>query len=132
MSVRLPQTLKICLSTLLAALLIGMQNIDEYAQQLGSRHPELIELSQALRSICRYSGLPQWFAWQKDLYSTDDAEPEEEPFSYDEANIDPQEEAHDLPSDDSVQPAPASTVKKENQSPDIKKTDKNKKCKCGR
>ncbi len=117
------QPLKICLSTLLAALLIGMQNIDEYTQQLGSRYPELIKLSEDLRSVCRYTGLPQWFDRQKEVYSQEDAASEvHEPFAYDKSDIGSPQEADTRPSDTSAQPAPAPQIKKENQSPDIRKS----------
>ena len=64
----LPQPLKICLGTLLAALLIGLQNIDEYARKLEALHPNLLGLAEDLPEICRLSGLPQWLDWQKQLY----------------------------------------------------------------
>lgn len=64
----MPHSLKICLGTLLAAVLIGLQNIDEYARQLEMKTPQLRGLAEDLRLICRSTGLPQWFNIQKNLY----------------------------------------------------------------
>ena len=100
---RLSQPVKICLGSILAAFLIGLQNIDEYAQQLESKYPEQMELPEMLRSISRYTGLPQWFELQKDLYTSLGAsEGEEEEFPNNEPDFQITEEAEEEP-----EPAPA-------------------------
>lgn len=99
---RLPQPVKICLGSILAAFLIGLQNIDEYAQQLESKYPEQMELPEMLRNISLYTGLPQWFELQKDLYTSLGAsEGVEEEFPNDEPDFQITEEAVEEP-----EPAP--------------------------
>lgn len=114
MSVRISQPLKICLSSLLAALLIGLQNIDEYAQQLERRFPELMETAEALRFACRYTGLPQWFALQRKLYSfSDNAAEELAPYPFADAEgFEPTEVGDKLDPAPEVQPVPAAPVVK--------------------
>ncbi|MDO5470872.1 MAG: hypothetical protein Q4F38_06185, partial [Akkermansia sp.] len=70
MPIKLPQSLKICLGTGLAALLLGLQNINEYTQQLESYDPELNEQAATLNRLAHSTGLPQFFAWQKELPNT--------------------------------------------------------------
>ncbi|MBR6575793.1 MAG: DUF459 domain-containing protein [Akkermansia sp.] len=75
----MPHSLKICLGTLLAAVLIGLQNIDEYAQQLEMKAPQLSGLAEDLRQICRCTGLPQWFNIQKNFYNSWGESAQQEP-----------------------------------------------------
>lgn len=82
MPFKLPQSVKICLGTGLAALLIGLQNINEYTQQLESSCPEQHNAATALNKAAHYTWLPQWFQYQKDTFAgfsilwTPSAEPE--------------------------------------------------------
>ncbi|MBR3927171.1 MAG: DUF459 domain-containing protein [Akkermansia sp.] len=69
MPFKLPQSVKICLSTGLAALLLGLQNINEYSQQLESAYPELHETAAALNAAAHRTYLPQWFCTLKDSFS---------------------------------------------------------------
>ncbi len=69
MPYKLPQSVKICLGTGLAALLLGLQNINEYTQQLESTYPELHETAAALNKAAHFTKLPQWFQCQKDTFS---------------------------------------------------------------
>lgn len=75
----IPQALKICLGTFLAALLVGLQNIDEYAQQLEMSYPHLSGVARELRHFCQYTGLPQWYNGQKNFYSLLGSPVEQEP-----------------------------------------------------
>ena len=98
MPFKLPQSVKICLSTGLAALLLGLQNINEYTQQLESAYPELHETAAALNQAAHYTGLPQWFRTQKDTFAAFSIlwTPQEEPEFL--ALTDPLPELPPLPS----------------------------------
>ena len=67
---KLSQSLKICLGTGIAALLIGLQNINEYTQQLESANPELNKEARFFNALAHCTGLPQFFAWERELPTT--------------------------------------------------------------
>lgn len=69
MASKLPPTLSICLGTCTAALLLGLQNIDEYCQQLESNHPELSGLAEGLKETAYSTGIPGIFNAEKKILS---------------------------------------------------------------
>lgn len=69
MQLKLPPSVSICLSTCLAALLLGGQNVKEYCRQLEREHPEWGGLAEKLATAAEYTGLPQLFCAEKKLIS---------------------------------------------------------------
>lgn len=70
MRFKLPNSLKICLGTCMAALILGLQNIDEYCEQFESTHPEQAELADAMKQAAYSTGLPHLYHTERELFST--------------------------------------------------------------
>lgn len=70
MRFKLPNSLKICLGTCMAALILGLQNIDEYCEQFESSHPELGGLADAVKQAAYRTMLPRLYHAERELFST--------------------------------------------------------------
>lgn len=64
--------LQTCLGTCLAALLLGLQNIDEYTTDLLGQFPEQEQLVDSLRMVAEATGLPACYRVQKTILSDAD------------------------------------------------------------
>lgn len=69
MRFKLPNSLKICLGTCMAALILGLQNIDEYCEQFESIHPEQAGLADAMKQAAYCTGLPHLYHTERELFS---------------------------------------------------------------
>ena len=69
MHLKLPPSLSICLGTCAAGLLLGLQNENEYCQQLESNHPKWGGIAECFHDIAHRTGLPQLFQAEKKLLS---------------------------------------------------------------
>lgn len=69
MRFKLPHSLKLCIGTCLAALLLGLQNIDEYTQQLESHFPQYAEEAEKLSELAYRTRIPEFFHRQKEFFS---------------------------------------------------------------
>lgn len=69
MRFKLPNSLKICLGTCMAALILGLQNIDEYCEQFESAHPEHGELAETAKQAAYSTGLPRLYHAERKLFT---------------------------------------------------------------
>lgn len=70
MRFKLPNSLKICLGTCMAALILGLQNIDEYCEQFESNHPRQAGLAEAMKQAAYSTHLPYLYHAERKLFST--------------------------------------------------------------
>lgn len=54
----------------MAALILGLQNIDEYCEQFESTHPDEAGLSDAVKQAAYCTGLPHLYHTERELFST--------------------------------------------------------------
>lgn len=69
MRYKFPNSLKICLGTCMAALLLGLQNIDEYCEQFESSYPGQIELAESVKQAAYSTYLPYLYRTERKLLS---------------------------------------------------------------
>lgn len=69
MRFKFPNSLKICLGTCMAALILGLQNVDEYSEQFESSHPEQAGLAEAMKQAAYSTHLPDLSRAEKKLFS---------------------------------------------------------------
>lgn len=70
MRFKLPNSLKICLGTCMAALILGLQNIDEYCEQFESNHRDLVEAAEWVKNAAYSTGLPDLYEAERKLFAT--------------------------------------------------------------
>ena len=70
MRFKLPNSLKICLGTCMAALILGLQNIDEYCEQFESNHRDLVEAAEWVKNAAYSTGLPDLYEAERKLFVT--------------------------------------------------------------
>lgn len=69
MRFKLPNSLKICLGTCMAALILGLQNIDEYCEQFESNHPRQAGLAETMKQAAYSTHLPCLYHAERKLFS---------------------------------------------------------------
>lgn len=70
MRFKIPNSLKICLGTCMAALVLGLQNIDEYCEQFESSHPGMDGTAECVKQAAYSTGLPDLYQAERELFTT--------------------------------------------------------------
>lgn len=69
MQFKLPTSFKMCLGTCVAALILGLQNIDEYCEQFESNYAEHATLAKAVKEVAYSTYLPGLYGREKALFT---------------------------------------------------------------